>query len=286
MQPSRHPVFRILWWSTNLLFCLAIVSLIYSSFREYSVRRYLDGFSDAIVPSFLPSEEKVEALLAWMRNAPSRGDASSPDKLSQRDPEVTLNYKQLLAVCGTATNAFFNLARSSDLQVRRLLLLDANRNTKHVVAEVLVDGRWIIVDPAYRIVMRDASGRMLTRSDLAKPELFAQATSVVPNYPQVYTYERYAHVRVGRLPMIGLGLRRGLDWALPGWEEMADWSLLLERESFFALFASAAVTLMLVLMRVVLAWFADRRLHVPRFHLRKYFHRAGAALFSTPEIHD
>ena len=286
MEGNRHLVFRAFWWTTNLLFCVAIVSLVYSGFREYSVRRYLDGFSDAIVPNSLPAEQKLEAILSWMRAAPSRAVATEPDKLPQRDPEFTLNYQQLLAVCGTATNGFLNLARSSDLQARRLLLLDPTRNTKHVVAEVLIDGRWIIVDPAYRIIMRDAAGRMLTRSDLAKPELFAQATSVVPNYPQEYTYERYAHVRIARLPMVGLGLRKALDWALPTWEEKVDWSLLLERESFFALFVSAIATFILVLLRVILAWFADRRLHVPRFHLRKHFQRAGAALFSTPEIHE
>jgi len=285
-QPSRHPVFRAMWWATNLLFCAAILSVIFSSFREYSVRRYLDGFSDAIVPNVLPPEEKVEAILSWMRSAPSRALAEEPNNLSLRDPQVTLNYQQLLAVCGTATNAFLNLARSSDLQVRRLLLLDSAGNTKHVVAEVLIGGRWIIVDPAYRIVMRDESGRLLTRSDLANPEVFVQATRAVTNYPAAYTYERFAHVRMNRLPMVGLGLRRVFDWAIPGWEETVDWSLLLERESFFALFASAAAMLFLVFLRMILGWFADRRLHVPRFHLRKHFQRAGAALFSTPEIHE
>src|SRR5215470_142486 len=170
---NRHPVFRAMWWATNLLFCVAIVSLFYSSFREYSVRRYLDGFSDAIVPNNVPAEERVDAILSWMRNGSTRAEGGEPGGLALRNPEVTLNYKQLLAVCGTATNGFLNLARSSDLQVRRLLLLDATRNTKHVVAEVLINGRWIIVDPAYRIVMRDATGRMLTRSDLANPEVFA-----------------------------------------------------------------------------------------------------------------
>jgi len=286
LPENRHLVFRALWWATNLLFCAAIVSLVYSSFREYSVRRYLDGFSDAIVPNDAPAEVRVEAILKWMRDGSTRLDTGEPGKLSQRDPEVTLNYKQLLAVCGTATNGFLNLARSSDLQVRRLLLLDATRNTKHVVAEVLINGRWIIVDPAYRIVMRDFKGRMLTRSDLANPDFFAQATSVVPNYPQEYTYERYAHVRISRLPMVGLGLRRVLDKVVPGWEEKADWSLLLERESFFVLFASAAATVLCVFLRLVLAWVADQRLHVPRFRLRKHFQRVGAALFSTPEIHE
>jgi len=281
---NRHLIFRAAWWMTNILFAAAIVSLIYSGFREYSVRRYLDGFSDAIVPNSLPALSKVEAILSWMRAEPSRAVTDHPDELAHRDPIMTLNYAQLLNVCGTATNAFLNLARSSDLQVRRLLLLDENQNTKHVVAEVWIDGRWIVVDPSYRMVMRDASGRLLTRNDLKKPELFAQATGAARGYPAEYTYERFAHVRVTRLPMVGLGLRRVLDWTLPGWEEMADWSLLLERESFFVLFASAVATLFMVLVRAVLAWFADRRLHVPRFGLRQHFRRAGEALFSTPEI--
>jgi hypothetical protein len=261
------------------------MSLVYFSFREYSVRRYLDGFSDAIVPNNLPAEQKVEAILSWMRAGASRAVTSEPDKLALRNPEITLNYTQLLAVCGTATNGFLNLARSSDMQVRRLLLLDTNQSTKHVVAEVLVDGRWIIVDPAYRLIMRDASGRMLTRSDLQKPEVFKQATSAVPDYPASYNYERFAHIRMARLPLVGLALGRALDWALPRWQEMADWSLLVERESFFLLFASAVATLFLVLLRALLGWFADQRLHISRVHLRKHFLRAGAALLSAPEIH-
>lgn len=285
VQENRHLLFRAMWWATNLLFCAAVAALIYSSFREYAVRLYLDGFSDAIVPNDAPTDEKVEAILKWMRDGSTRLPGTEAKGLSLRDPEVTLNYKQLLAVCGTATNGFLNLARSSDLQVRRLLLLDAARNTKHVVAEVLIGGRWIIVDPAYRLVMRDASGRMLTRSDLANPALFAQAVRTIPDYPSIYSYERFAHVRIARLPMVGLGLRRAFDWVLPGWEEKFDWSLLLERKSFLVLFASAVATLLCVILRLLLAWVADQKLHVPRFRLRKHVQRVGAALFSTPEIH-
>src|SRR5713226_8655862 len=176
---GRHRTFRVIWWSSNLLLAVAFVSMLYSCHREYSVRWYLDGFSDAIVPNSLPPEQKVEAILSWMRAEPSRAIASDPDALSKRDPEMTLTYKQLLNVCGTATNAFLNLARSSDLRVRRLLLLSPNRTTKHVVAEVLIGERWIIVDPTYRVIMKDAQGRKLTRSDLKDPAAFAQATSVI-----------------------------------------------------------------------------------------------------------
>jgi hypothetical protein len=42
--------------------------------------------------------------------------------------------------------------------------------------------------------------------------------------------------------------------------------------------------LFFLLVRAVLAWYADRRSRIPRFHLRQHFLRAGAAFFSAPEI--
>jgi len=258
--------------------------MVYAAGWEYSVRKYLAGFSDAVVPESVSPEQKVEAILAWMRSGPTRAIAKDPDALPRRDPETTLNYKQLLSVCGTATNAFLNLARSSDLSVRRLLLLSPQRGTKHVVAEVLLDEKWVIVDPTYRIIMRDKQGRMLTRRDLQDPVLFAEATSVVPNYPQIYNYTNFAHVRIAKLPMQGLHLRTVLDKMYAGWDEALDWSLLLERESFFVLCAFIAGSLFLLFVREMLAWYADRRLMMPRFHLRAHFLRAGAAFFGAPEI--
>jgi hypothetical protein len=281
---SRHRIFRFAWWSSNLLLAVALFALLYSAVREYSVRRYLDGFSDAIVPDVLPAEQKVNAILSWMRAEPSRAIAASPDSLALRNPEITLNYQQLLNVCGTATNAFLNLARSSDLRVRRLLLLTPDRNTKHVVAEVLIGNRWIIVDPTYRVIMKDAQGRYLTRQDLRNPVIFAEAIKAIPNYPPAYSFENIAHVRLARLPLDGFHLRRVLDRIYPGWDEAFDWSLLLERQSFFYLVASAGAFSFLLMIRTLLGWYADRRSRIPRFRLREKVARAGAAFLSAPEI--
>ena len=46
-----------------MLLAVAFVAMLYSWRREYSVRWYLDGFSEAIVPNSLPAEQKVEAIL-------------------------------------------------------------------------------------------------------------------------------------------------------------------------------------------------------------------------------
>ena len=90
-----------MWRGVNLLLVAVVVSSLYAGVREYSVRRYLDGFSDAIVPNSMPDEQKLQAVLDWMRAEPSRASSANPEALAKRDPEVTLTYGQLLNVCGT-----------------------------------------------------------------------------------------------------------------------------------------------------------------------------------------
>ena len=284
VTPRQAAIFRVLWRTVNALLIASLLFVGYSTVWEYSVRRYLKGFSDAIVPSPATPEEKIDAILTWIRSGAPRPLASNLAELSIRDPETTLNYRQLLAICGTATNAFLNLSRSSGLDARRLLLLTPEHTTKHVVAEVLVNGRWIIVDPTYRIMLRDAQGRTLTRRDLQNPTIFAQATGGIPGYLPTYNYQSFAHVRLARLPLDGLGLRYFLRRVYPSWDEDFDWSLLLERESFFVFFVSSLIFMFLFFVRFLLAWYADYHLRVPRFRFRRHMARAGATFFSPPEI--
>jgi len=286
VTPHQVAVFRVLWRTVNALLIASLLFVGYSTTWEYSVRRYLKGFSDAIVPSSATQEEKIDSILTWIRSGAPRPLAPNLDELSIRDPETTLNYSQLLAICGTATNAFLNLSRSAGLNARRLLLLTAERTTKHVVAEVLVDGRWIIVDPTYRIILRDAQGHTLTRKDLQNSAIFAQATGGIPGYLPSYDYQKFAHVRIARLPLDGLGLRFFLRSVYPSWDEDFDWSLLLERESFFFFFVSSVLFIFFFLVRLLLAWYADYHLRVPRFHFRRHIARAGATFFSPPEIEE
>ena len=284
MPVRARSLFRPVWWLSNVLLAVALVATMWSGVWEFSLRQYLKGFSDAIVPEAASPQQKVEAILAWMSNGPLRLSTDHPDNLSPRDPQETLNYQQLLGVCGSATNAFLNLSRSAGLEARRLLLLTPERTAKHVVAEVHLDGRWVIVDPGYRLLMKDARGNLLTRKDLQNPETLREATSSLPHYPPEYSYERFAHVRLTALPFHGMGVRKLLDRFFPGWEEYSDWNLLLERRSFLYLFLSANSLIFLVLLRAILAWVADHYLQVPRFHLLAHLGRATITFFRAPEM--
>jgi hypothetical protein len=277
-------LFRYVWWPSNVLLVVSLGFTVWSAIWEYSVRQYLKGFSDAIIPEAASPYDRAQAILAWMSNGPPRLEMTPLVQISPRNPQDTLNYRQLLEVCGSATNAFLNLSRSAGLPARRLLLLGPDHTAMHVVAEVDIDGRWVIVDATYRAFMKDAHGNLLTRQDLRNPEIFEQAASRLPHYPREYTYERITHVRIAALPLQGTRVRRILESVFPSWDEYVDWSLLLERRSFAQLFLSACALMCFIFARIVLAWIADRRLQVRRFHLRANLSRAAMAFFTTPEI--
>jgi hypothetical protein len=284
---ARLSAFGIAWYLVNASLLLALVLTVYSIGWEYSTRRYLTGFSDAIVPATAPADEKIEAILNWMKHGPARRDASPDELLADRDPTDTLNYDALLKVCGTATNAFINLIDSGGLESRRLLLLNSEELTNHVVAEVLVDGRWIVVDPAYRIILRGADGKPLTREKLTDPVTFGTATGSIPGYNAAYTYQNTEHVRLARLPLIGRPLRTILAHVLPRWQDSAMMTLFVERSSFGAMIASTLLVLFLVLLRVAVRWFGERRLGIHVRRIRSQLRQASGAFLRTagdPEI--
>ncbi len=266
-----HPVIRVLWIAIHILVAASFIAVLYGIAWEYSTRSYLQGFADATIPANDNPEQKVESILIWIAEGPARRSAENPAALSQRDPADTLNFQQLLRVCGTATNAFVNLAEVSGLPTRRLLLRDASRNTKHVVAEVYIGSRWILVDPAYHTIFHFPDGRLVTRADMLDLNTFRQVTSVIPDYPQDYTYESTARVRLSRIPVVGRFLRGFFNAVWPSWEDSINWTLLLERESFAMLSAALVFLFLFLAARELLSFYMSRRLGITGHRLRDQF---------------
>jgi hypothetical protein len=269
---------RACWLAVNGLLIVCVAALLFSMGWEFSTRSYLKGFSDAIIPASGDAEQKIEAILQWMAHGPVRRSAGDSGGLAARDPEDTLNIQQLLQVCGTATNAFVNLAQSSGMRARRLLLLDQHGLSKHVVTEVLMGDRWVVVDPSFHFIFRLPNGYFPTRTELRDPAIFRSATQSIANYPSDYTYESTVHVRLTRIPWIGQRMREIFNFIWPGWEEALNWTLLLERESFALLVASICFVCFALAARVLLGWYCGSKLGISRERLRDQFLRAGHAM--------
>jgi hypothetical protein len=280
---KNHSIIRVCWFVVNILLVISLVAVIYGVVWEFSTRSYLKGFSDAIIPASDNPEQKVEAILQWMAHGPMRRISSDPIALAARNPEETLNFQQLLAVCGTATNAFVNLAQSTGLRARRLLLLSQNGLSKHVVVEVLIGDQWAVVDPSYRFVFRLPDGRFPTRMELKDPSVFQAATQSIPNYPAAYTYENTVHVRLARIPWFGKHLRGIFNFIWPSWEEAINWTLLVERESFAMLVASIFLLCFALAVRLLLGWYCKNKLGIARERLRDQILRAGHAMAGSSQ---
>jgi hypothetical protein len=220
---------------------------------NYSTHRYLKGFADAIFPLDGSPQEKTEGLLKWLRDGPHRASAPRAGLLSfsDRDAVDIVQNARLLRICGSASNAFINLADVADLRTRRLLLLTRFGGTMHVVAEVQWGERWVVVDPTFARVLEDRSGRALTKEELRDPEVFRDAISRIPGYSPTYTFERTTHLHLERLPLLGVPLRRTLDRVWPGWEEAVDWGYVPENPSLWPILASLPLLLLGSLIRLI-----------------------------------
>jgi len=281
----QQPLFFLLGCAANLLIVSFALLSLYGAIWEYSTREYLRGFSDAIVPFAAPPEQRVEAILNWMNNGPARNQLLPSEDSDSRDPVDNLNYATLLRICGNATNAFVNLADASDLEVRRLLLLGAGGNTNHVVAEVRLDGRWIVVDPSFRTILKDRLGNLLTREQLAQPETFEWATSAIPHYDPRYAYVHTAHIHLARLPLVGKILDRTLDSLFPQWDESMRWTMLVERPSFAVLVTGLFLLMLSLISRRVLDYCGRKYLGVGPVHLRVQLKQGSSALLGHPLRH-
>jgi hypothetical protein len=280
---NRQSIFQAVGFAINVLIFASILVALFGLAWEYSTRWYLSGFSNAVLPYSSSPEQKVRAILSWMEQGPARATDYYSDDNQDRDPVDTLNYRELLTVCGTGTNAFVNLASAGGIEARRLLLLDAaGMSTNHVVAEVYLNGRWIIVDPTFHAILTDRTGRFLTRQELARPEVFQQATGGIAHYDSDYNYEHTAFIHFARLPFVGRFLQARLDSLLPAWQESINWALLVERESCATLVTGLVLLMFAACMRYLLLWYGRKFSFVPMSPW-EMLKRGGVALFSSAQ---
>jgi hypothetical protein len=274
---DSHRGFALGHFATRAWVIFALGLFVYGSIWNLSTRRYLKGFSDAIIPLEGSEQERTEALLRWFRHEPQRLEASGAGMGGTRDTVIIVRDARLLKVCGSATNAFINLAATADLKTRRLLLLAKSGTAMHVVAEVKWGDRWVVVDPQQGGVFRDHLGRALSKEELRDPMVFRDAISGMPGYNPEYTFERTIHIHLRRIPF-GSFLRRTLTHFFPGWEEAVNWSYIPENPSLWPILISIPLFFLGMILNWVLGWYERKKLGYIAPGLRARLLRAGRAL--------
>jgi hypothetical protein len=264
----HHDLLACARYLSRMLVFVGIALLVYGLAWNYSTRRYLKGFADAIIPLDGTPEQKSEALLDWLRHAPERRGGDS-DYASPRNPVGVVQDARLLKVCGSASNAFINLGEAVGLKTRRLLLLNPAGGSKHVVVEVQWGDRWAVIDPSFRAVFRDRSGRPLPKEELRNPEVFQDAISRIPDYNPDYTFEQTVHLHLTRIPVFGVFLRRSLTCFFPRWEEAVNWGYLPEHPSLWPVLISVPLFLLGIVIGVSASRYSCTQIGAKTFGVRK-----------------
>jgi hypothetical protein len=277
---TRRWVFNAMWFLVNTLLPVSFLLFSWGLVNESSARAYLKGFVDAVVPLNGSPQQKVEAILAWMSHPPARLD-SPPLEIAEsyRNPVDDLSYSELLEHCGTSASILIAAADRLGIKARRLLLLDENNDVVHVTTQLLIDGRWVVVDAAHRTFMRDAHGRLLTKEELRVPQTFQEAVSNIPGDNPICRFDRTAHVHIDGIPLVGRLLRRVLDRVDPGWDDSLFLSQVVSRTSLAQVVLSLPLLIFCIAARAALGWYGAKRWGIRRVRLQDRLARAAKALF-------
>jgi hypothetical protein len=217
-----------------------------------------------------------------MRNPPVRLPSPlSAAAESYRDPVRILSYTELLEDCGTSASVLIAAADRLGMKSRRLLLLDERNEAVHVTTELLIDGRWVVADAAFHTFMRDAHGRLLTKEELRVPQTFQEAISNIPGYDPTCGFDRTAHVRIERIPLLGRLFRKGLDRVDPDWDDSPFLSQVVSRYSLAQVVLSLPLLIFCIVARFVLSWYGAARWGIRRVRLRDRLARATKAFFPS-----
>jgi hypothetical protein len=213
---------QILKWLWKRRLIVSLYCLLISTVWNVGNTHYLRGLAEGINTNATDPVKKVENILDWLEYRSGLVGETEGTIGNQRDVIGILSGKQFLRVCGTASFAFVNIAKESGLEARRLILMGPGAEAKHVVSEVLIDDKWVVVDPAFTTLMRDSNGKLLTRENLKNPAVLKSATKEMANYQDRFTYENATHLRFESVPLLGKAARWTLNLINSNWEDHVE----------------------------------------------------------------
>ena len=122
-------------------------------FRQTATRLVAEAKDDAM---------RLETLMSWAHEN-VRPQYAAPGRL------VRDNFYDIVrrgsGFCDQTAHVFATLATFAGYDARLWFLMNDRGESPHTVAEVLVDGRWVVVDPWQGIVWQGRDGRLLGTRD-------------------------------------------------------------------------------------------------------------------------
>ncbi|WAF85590.1 hypothetical protein NRL37_26510 [Metapseudomonas otitidis] len=131
----------------------------------------IKNLSDGLAQGVVGDHQKILAFMRYIDQF-DVGVAKSPS------PDDTVAERK--GACGSFTNTLLALAAAQGLEGRVVSLLNYPANDGHAVAEIKIDGKWVLYDPTY--------GAFYTLKDAEVPLSFAELQSAYAAGGEVVTH--------------------------------------------------------------------------------------------------
>ncbi len=118
----------------------------------------------AVAPASLPPDVRVKRLAIWAFDH----FLSKGIPLPLQEDHFFNTARRGYGTCDQLAHVLATLYWSAGYPARLLMLRDAQGVSPHTVAQVLVNHRWVLVDPSFKVIFQDRQGRLLTVEDLSQ----------------------------------------------------------------------------------------------------------------------
>jgi hypothetical protein len=174
--------------------------------------QFADGLCAGLGIAGLPPPARAMRLSQWV----SAYDDGLPPTAATARPSGLLSPRMIVehpayfqANCGSKVWLLCFLAGRAGLQARELRLCDRGHAARHVLCEIMIDGRWAVFDPTADLDFRRSDGEFATAEELRDPRLLAANAARVSGYDaRRWRFDYAERLHFEKLPVIGAWLRR------------------------------------------------------------------------------
>jgi hypothetical protein len=160
------------------------------------------------------NDARYRAVAARVERTDSRGHALGLQRLARRlvdgraveAPEADEVREDIEPnqACGAYAGTLARLLRVHGYDVRIAQMLDAPGDAGealHILVEVEIDGRWVVLDPSYGLAFRRPDGALASFADV-QADWPSYAAQVPPGYDPRYRYAGVRYTNWGKVPVL------------------------------------------------------------------------------------
>jgi hypothetical protein len=197
-----------IFYNTHVLVGLHVALLVSISFMlinaDYQIRFY-QALVDRTVTPGMNDQEKVLALMNTSHMLVTKSNEVFGGSIKPGLKEKLFGSSQEVLTGGGSCGGFVHVMgralRTAGYTIRVAQMKIGGIDGSHIILEVLIDGKYRVVDPFFDVAYINKNGELATFQEISSNWEYFSA-QVPPDYPAIYNYEDVRYINWGKIPVV------------------------------------------------------------------------------------